>query len=170
MDPVDPHLFVIFGATGDLTRRKLIPSIFRVMTEDGVAAAHNLLGVSRSDWSDDEFRQYTNQALHTAGYDGSLVEDWCAERVFYQQTERGATDLDSLRERIEAIEARGVCRPLAISRPADIASQISSDQDSGRTPPGLTVPMTRVLAPAATASAMFMSAMPRSARHSGKRS
>ena len=36
MNPVDPHLFVIFGATGDLTSRKLIPSIFRVLTEDGV--------------------------------------------------------------------------------------------------------------------------------------
>ena len=105
MDPVDPHLFVIFGATGDLTRRKLIPSIFRVMTEDGVASAHNLLGVSRSDWSDDEFRQYTNESLHAAGYDGSLVEEWCQERVFYHQTERGATDLDSLKDRIEAIEA-----------------------------------------------------------------
>ena len=104
MDPVDPHLFVIFGATGDLTRRKLIPSIFRVMTEDGVASAHNLLGVSRSDWSDDEFRQYTNDSLHTAGYDGSLVEEWCRERVFYHQTKRDATDLDSLRERIEEIE------------------------------------------------------------------
>ena len=64
VDPVDPHLFVIFGATGDLTRRKLIPSIFRVMTEDGVASAHNLLGVSRRDWSDDDFRQFTNETLH----------------------------------------------------------------------------------------------------------
>ncbi len=105
MDPVDPHLFVIFGATGDLTRRKLIPSIFRVLTEDGAAAAHNLLGVSRSPWSDHEFREYTNRALHEAGYDGSLVEEWCRERVFYHQMERGATDLDSLRDRIETIEA-----------------------------------------------------------------
>ncbi|MDH3308250.1 MAG: glucose-6-phosphate dehydrogenase [Acidimicrobiia bacterium] len=105
MDPVEPHLFVIFGATGDLTGRKLIPSIFRVLTEDGVAAAHNLLGVARTNWSDDDFRQYTNESLHGAGYDGSLVEEWCRERVFYHPTPGDSTDLESLRERIESIEA-----------------------------------------------------------------
>jgi len=105
VDPVEPHLFVIFGATGDLTGRKLIPAMFRVMTEDGVASAHNLLGVSRTEWSDHEFRQYTNDSLRTAGYDGSLVEDWCRHQVFYHHTKPGATDLDSLRERIETIEA-----------------------------------------------------------------
>ena len=112
MDPVDPHLFVILGATGDLTSRKLIPAIFRVMTEDGVASAHNLLGVSRTDWSDDEFRQYTNDSLHSAGYDGSLVEEWCREQVFYHKTKRGATDLDSLRERIEAYYWKPVYHPI----------------------------------------------------------
>lgn len=104
MNPVDPHLFVIFGARGDLTRRKLIPSIFRVMTEDGVAAAHNLLGVSRREWTDQEFRDYTNQSLHEAGHDGALVEDWCRERVFYEATPEGTQDLAGVRERIEAIE------------------------------------------------------------------
>ena len=105
LDPVDPHLFVIFGASGDLTRRKLIPSIFRVITEDGAAAAHNLLGVSRRPWSDAEFREYTNRALLEAGYDGSLVEEWCRQRVFYHQMAPASADLDSLRGRIETIEA-----------------------------------------------------------------
>lgn len=104
MQPVEPHLFIIFGATGDLTERKLIPSIFRVMTEDGVAAAHNLLGVSRSDWSDEDFRKFANDALHAAGNDGALVEEWCKQRVFYESTPSGSTDLSGLKKRIEAIE------------------------------------------------------------------
>jgi glucose-6-phosphate 1-dehydrogenase len=105
LDPVEPHLFVIFGATGDLTGRKLIPSIFRVLTEDGVAAAHNLLGVSRTEWTDADFRDFTNQSLHDAGYDGALVEEWCDQRVFYEPTPRGTTDLEGLKRRIEQIEA-----------------------------------------------------------------
>ncbi len=105
MQPVEPHLFVIFGATGDLTSRKLIPSIYRVLTEDGVTAAHNLLGVSRSEISDDDFRQQTNEALHKAGYDGSAVEDWCQRRVFYEATPAGTTDFENLRARIEQIES-----------------------------------------------------------------
>ena len=105
LDPVEPHLFVIFGATGNLTGRKLIPSIFRVLTEYGVAAAHNLLGVSRTEWSDEDFRKFTNESLHNAGYDGALVEEWCEQRVFYQPTPRGTTDLEALKKRIEQIEA-----------------------------------------------------------------
>jgi len=105
MNPVDPHLFVIFGATGDLTKRKLIPSIFRVLTEDGALAAHNLLGVSRSELSDQDFRDLTNKSLHTAGYDGALVEEWCQERVFYETTPQGSTNLEDLKARIEKIEA-----------------------------------------------------------------
>ncbi len=104
MNPIDPHLFVIFGATGDLTSRKLIPSTFRVLTEDKVAAAHNLLGVSRTAWSDDEFRDFTNKSLHNAGYDGARVEEWCRERVFYHATPRGTADLEALRQRIEELE------------------------------------------------------------------
>ncbi len=105
MNPVDPHLFVIFGATGDLTKRKLIPSIFRVLTEDGALAAHNLLGVSRTDLSDQEFRDLTNAALHDAGHDGALVEEWCKDRVFYEPTPKSSTDFADLKARIEKIEA-----------------------------------------------------------------
>ena len=105
MSPVDRHLFVIFGATGDLTRRKLIPSIFRVLTEDGALDAHNLLGVSRSDWDDAKFRVYANDALHEAGHDGSLVENWCETSVFYESTPEGVPNLDALKTRIEHIEA-----------------------------------------------------------------
>ena len=104
MNPVDPHLFVIFGATGDLTKRKLIPSIFRVLTEDGALAAHNLLGVSRSELSDQDFRDLTNASLHAAGYDGALVEEWCQERVFYESTPKGSTDLTDLKARRAAID------------------------------------------------------------------
>jgi len=103
--PVEPHLFAIFGATGDLTKRKLIPSIFRVMTEDGVADTHNLLGVARSEWTDGQFREYTSKALHDAGHDGRLVDEWCKNRVFYESTPRGTKDLEGLRSRIEQIEA-----------------------------------------------------------------
>ena len=97
--------FVLVGSNVLVSMlRKLIPSIFRVLTEDKVAAAHNLLGVSRSDWTDAVFREQTRQALHDAGYDGSLVEDWCRERVFFEPMPTGAADLTGLRNRIEEIE------------------------------------------------------------------
>ena len=56
MREIERHLFVIFGASGDLTRRKLLPALYRVMTENGVEDRTVILGVSSTAMSDDEFR------------------------------------------------------------------------------------------------------------------
>ena len=53
----DPHLFVIFGATGDLTRRKLIPSLYRIITENHVEDRLALLAVAPRAMSDEELAQ-----------------------------------------------------------------------------------------------------------------
>jgi len=47
---------VIFGASGDLTRRKLIPALFDLHLKDRLPSAFRIVGVSRSSMSDDEFR------------------------------------------------------------------------------------------------------------------
>jgi glucose-6-phosphate 1-dehydrogenase len=99
----DRHLFVIFGATGDLTRRKLIPSLYRIITENGVADRSALLGVASRDLSDAEFRELAEESLSAVGVTGAAVADWCS-RMFYQPVGR-AEGFDGLRERIETIEA-----------------------------------------------------------------
>lgn len=47
---------VIFGATGDLTARKLLPALYNLAREGMVPAGFSLLGVGRRPWSDDDFR------------------------------------------------------------------------------------------------------------------
>ena len=44
---IDRHVFVIFGGTGDLARRKLIPSLNRLNTENGIADRCFLLNGER---------------------------------------------------------------------------------------------------------------------------
>lgn len=100
----DCHLFVIFGATGDLTRRKLIPSILRVMTESDVGTNLALLGVSRSELTDEDFRGWAREALEQHGRTDELAA-WCDDHVFYEATPAGSQDLTALRKRIEEIEA-----------------------------------------------------------------
>ncbi len=99
----DPHLFVIIGATGDLTRRKLIPALWRVMTENGVGTAATLLGASRSEIDDEEFRSWVRAALAEERADDGL-DAWCDDHVFYHSTSPEDSGLDSLRRRIEEIE------------------------------------------------------------------
>lgn len=103
-EPVDRHLFVIIGATGDLTRRKLLPALYRVLTEDGAMEQTHLLGAARGALDDDAFRALAGEALARAGRDPAPVRDWCEQRVFYQST--AGNDYGGLARRIEAIEKR----------------------------------------------------------------
>ena len=55
--PVDPTVLVLFGATGDLARRKLLPAIYNLGHEGALPGRLALVGVSRDDLSDDGFRE-----------------------------------------------------------------------------------------------------------------
>ncbi|MFO8098180.1 MAG: hypothetical protein R6T83_01000, partial [Salinibacter sp.] len=47
MSQIEPHLFLIFGATGDLTKRKLIPALYELMQHEDVAQRCVVLGAAR---------------------------------------------------------------------------------------------------------------------------
>ena len=53
----EPCILVIFGASGDLTMRKLIPAIFNLMIEGVTPQNFAIVGVARRDLSDDDFRK-----------------------------------------------------------------------------------------------------------------
>ena len=57
-----PTTLVIFGASGDLTRRKLLPALYQLSRGQRLPARFNVIGVARSPMSDDEFRD----VLHTS--------------------------------------------------------------------------------------------------------
>src|SRR4051812_33675488 len=61
--PVHPTTLVIFGATGDLSRRKLLPAIYNLAHEGALPERFNLIGVSRGQMSDDEFRSTAREAI-----------------------------------------------------------------------------------------------------------
>ncbi|MDA1121776.1 MAG: glucose-6-phosphate dehydrogenase [Bacteroidetes bacterium] len=53
----DNHILIIFGASGDLTARKLIPAIYELFTGDFLPEKFAVVGVSRTELSDDDFRK-----------------------------------------------------------------------------------------------------------------
>src|SRR5947209_11594098 len=61
--PVHPTTLVIFGATGDLAKRKLLPAIYNLAHEGALPERFNLIGVSRSDMPDDEFREQAKESI-----------------------------------------------------------------------------------------------------------
>jgi len=61
--PVHPTTLVIFGASGDLAKRKLMPAIYNLAHEGALPERFNLIGCARSEWSDDEFRDVARDAI-----------------------------------------------------------------------------------------------------------
>jgi glucose-6-phosphate 1-dehydrogenase len=80
-----PISLVIFGASGDLTERKLIPALFNLHNKKRLPANLNIVGVSRSPYSHDEFRAHLRDGIQkfTPGTFDTALWDSFAERVWY---------------------------------------------------------------------------------------
>src|SRR5579871_6096279 len=61
----EPCTMVIFGASGDLTRRKLLPAIYNLALEQWLPTGFSVVGFARNDNSDDDFRQKMHDAVDT---------------------------------------------------------------------------------------------------------
>lgn len=66
-----PTAMVVFGASGDLTRRKLLVSLFEVFKRGLLNERFYLLGCGRKEISDEEFRQVAEQAIQEESVDTS---------------------------------------------------------------------------------------------------
>ncbi len=60
---VPPCQIVIFGANGDLTKRKLLPALYRLAYERRLPAAFSVIGNSRTEMSDDDFRAKMKESV-----------------------------------------------------------------------------------------------------------
>jgi glucose-6-phosphate 1-dehydrogenase len=61
--PVRPTTLVIFGATGDLAKRKLLPAIYNLAHEGALPERFNLIGVSRADIPHDDYREMARESI-----------------------------------------------------------------------------------------------------------
>jgi glucose-6-phosphate 1-dehydrogenase len=61
--PVPPTNLVIFGATGDLAKRKLLPAIYNLAHEGALPERFNLIGTSRAAMYNEEFRELAAEAI-----------------------------------------------------------------------------------------------------------
>lgn len=64
--PVDEFDYVVFGGTGDLAQRKLIPSLFHRCKDGQIIGNSRIIGASRSKMSSEEYRQFASDALDRA--------------------------------------------------------------------------------------------------------
>jgi glucose-6-phosphate 1-dehydrogenase len=104
VDRDQPTTLVIFGASGDLTRRKLVPALYSLHVKGRLPEDFRLLGVARSPGNDEAFRQSMRQA--TLGEAAPSNPTWEAFAARLAYTQADPTDREAvagLRRRLESL-------------------------------------------------------------------
>ncbi len=81
----EPQILIIFGASGDLTQRKLVPALYQLKLERKLPPELTIVGVARREWSHDYFREQMRTGVEEFG-GGLQSEDlWndFAKGIFY---------------------------------------------------------------------------------------
>ena len=82
-----PTTVVIFGASGDLTQRKLVPALYNLHRKERIPATLNIVGFARRPWDDATFQERMREGVqeHSAdSFDAGLWKSIC-ERIHYFQ-------------------------------------------------------------------------------------
>jgi glucose-6-phosphate 1-dehydrogenase len=110
--PLEPQAIVIFGASGDLTRRKLLPALYHLFSEGLLPDSFAIIGFSRTEMSDEQFADRARDAVVASGKERPEGEVWSrfAAGISYVS---GSFDepsaLKGLREHIERIDSTRGC-------------------------------------------------------------
>ena len=104
---VEPHIFIIIGATGDLTRRKLLPALYH-LRDQGILDTRNTLivGAALPEMGEEGFRLWAFEGLAQAGGRSETeLRVWCEECLHYQTLHEGsAQDYEALALYIRRLE------------------------------------------------------------------
>jgi glucose-6-phosphate 1-dehydrogenase len=83
--PGDPCVMVIFGASGDLTKRKLIPALYNLAKDDLLSRQFAVVGSARRPMTNESFREKLTEDMKefATGPVDSDLWDWFARRIYY---------------------------------------------------------------------------------------
>jgi len=106
----DPCVMVIFGVSGDLTARKLMPALYDLAVGYPLPEGFSIVGVSHRDWDDAEFRSTMREAVAAAARSPVTDESWRSFEQSMIYVRGDFTDAATYRElgqRIESLDEHG---------------------------------------------------------------
>ena len=106
MDKQLPTSIVIFGASGDLTQRKLIPSLFRLHRKGRMPVKFRIVGYGGTDYTDEQMRSHLLEGLKKFAYFKYTDREWSdfAGHVVYQRGQYSEEDFKKLGEQLDKWE------------------------------------------------------------------
>jgi glucose-6-phosphate 1-dehydrogenase len=104
MGPKNPQVLILVGATGDLSRRKLLPGLFHLCAS-GFITGCRIIGMALEDLDTERFRKLAREALDQFSTRKVTEADWAAfaETLSYVPLSAGAAGLKTA---VEAAESR----------------------------------------------------------------
>ena len=99
--PTDPCVFVIFGGTGDLARRKLLPALYHLALGGLLPRGFAVMAYASQNWTDEQYREFAHEAIsHAAPHVPTSGPDWdnFASTLFYSpRTDNVKASLETIK-------------------------------------------------------------------------
>ena len=107
----DPCVILIFGASGDLTSRKLIPALYEMAQTGALSADTCILGFSRSKLSDDAFRDDLKSRVKefARSFDEQSWSEFAKRIYYYGGDATAAVDFEKIKKRIRELSEQYHC-------------------------------------------------------------
>src|SRR5690606_16754733 len=134
--PVDPFDLVVFGATGDLSERKLLPALYQRQKAGQFSEPTRIIGASRSALGDDGFRDFAARAIRdhvqAQEIDEAELARFLARLSYLEIDARSGDGFERLKAAVEGSEAvRVFYLAVAPSLFGDIAGHIAANGLAG---------------------------------------
>jgi len=119
----EPATIVIYGATGDLTHRKVMPALYNLLRNQLLHEASRIIAFARRDFTDESFREEVRAAVtkhsHTQPVEPDVLERLCSRVEYHRGNLDQADAYDALARRIQtrsrAEESRRLLHYLAVA-------------------------------------------------------
>lgn len=98
----ESFVFLIFGATGDLSQRKLIPALFNIYRKKIFKMPFNILAIGRRNLSDEEFRSVVKQSLIEKKYNEDEINGFLLKINYFQMDLIHCDNYDDLKQFLRA--------------------------------------------------------------------
>ena len=105
--PPEPCIVVIFGVTGDLTHRELIPSLFALSCKNLMPSPFAIIGFARRDWNDEFFRSEMKSTMKKVSECGDKEWEQFSKKMFYVKgdfNDKASASYSVLREKIKSLQ------------------------------------------------------------------
>ena len=102
-EALQPHVIVLFGATGDLARRKLLPGLLR-LSQSGLLPEYRIIGTSLEEMDEVEFHEFALKACREFAHQDVVEDHWpeFQPRLHYVSQAHGPTALSGAVARAES--------------------------------------------------------------------